>query len=101
MGEDAVLSRSVGEWQARLAPLAASVAPVAPRARVWKNIEARLGRTARDESARVPSGRSSLWRALGLVAGGAIAAALFMTQLLPLVQKPLRTASYVAVLSDP
>ena len=101
MRQDAALSRSVGEWQARLVPMAASVVPVAPPARVWKNIEARLGTAGRDTSAGSPSRTSSLWRALGLVAGGAVAAALFMTQLLPLVQKPSGTASYVAVLSDP
>jgi anti-sigma-K factor RskA len=101
MGQDAALSRSVGEWQARLAPMAATVAPVAPRARVWKNIEARLGPAGRDNRPSSPSRSSSLWRALGLIAGGAVVAALFMTQLLPLVQKPTGTTSYVAVLSDP
>jgi anti-sigma-K factor RskA len=101
MGEDAAVSRSVGDWQARLAPMAASVAPVAPRARVWKEIEARLAPARREERSRGSGRSSSLWRALGLVAGGAVAAALFMTQLLPLVQKPGGTSSYVAVLSDP
>jgi anti-sigma-K factor RskA len=101
MGEDAALSRSVREWQARLAPMAASVAPVAPRARVWQEIEGRLGLANRDDSSKSSARTSSIWRALGLVAGGALAAALFMTQLLPLLQKPAGTSSYVAVLSDP
>jgi anti-sigma-K factor RskA len=106
MREDAALSRSVYEWQERLSPMTESVAPVAPPGRVWKEIEARLGPAKKDGAFRLSWRASSLWtsslpRALGLVASGAVAAALFMTLLLPALQKPAGTSSYVAVLSDP
>ncbi len=93
MREDAAIARTVFEWEARLAPLAQTVAPRRPPARVWHEIQARLG----------PPGPSTkdkglFWRGLGLVAGGAAAALVFMTVLLP--QKPAG-AGYVALLSDP
>ncbi len=45
--------------------------------------------------------KSFIWRALGLVASGTVAAVLFMSVLLPLLRQPAGSASYVAVLSDP
>jgi anti-sigma-K factor RskA len=64
--EDAALARTVGEWQARLAPLAAGVRPVTPPARLWRAIDERLGPAAR--GSRWDSVR--LWRGLGLAASG-------------------------------
>ena len=49
------LRSAVQRWEDRLAPLAASVAPVAPPERVWTGIEARL-------FGQAPSGRG--WNAL-------------------------------------
>ena len=91
MQEDAGIARAVSEWEARLAPLAQTVAPKRPPARLWRDIEARLGppNPAKD--------RRAFWRALGLVASGAAAALVFMTVLLTL-QKP--ESGYVALLSD-
>jgi anti-sigma-K factor RskA len=89
--DDAELAREVAQWEARLAPMAAVVRPVAPPARLWQRIENRL------ESAKRPS---SFWKALGLIASGAVAALLVVAVLF----RPAPTSlpgSYIAVLSDP
>jgi anti-sigma-K factor RskA len=96
MREDAALARAVVEWESRLAPMAATIAAVRPPARLWSEIEARLG------PERIPAaGKTRFWQALGFLAGGAAAALVFMTVLLPVLQKPVSSAAYVAVLSDP
>jgi anti-sigma-K factor RskA len=100
--EDAALARAVSGWEARLAPMAESVAAVRPPARVWREIEARLGGSseARLGPAKAAAGdKGALWRALGLVAAGAAAAFVFMTVLMP--QALISNAGYIAVLSDP
>jgi anti-sigma-K factor RskA len=89
MRDDAALAAAVAQWEARLAPMAEAVAPVAPPARVWARIETRLGRRA----------KSSWWKTLGIFASGAVAALLAVAVLLPRPQG--LPASYVAVLSDP
>jgi len=91
MREDGAIARAVAEWESRLAPMASSVAERRPPARLWSEIEARLGPAA-------PARRGFLWRGLGLVAGGAAAAVAVMT-VFPLLQRP--AAGYVALLSDP
>jgi anti-sigma-K factor RskA len=89
--DDAELAREVQQWEARLAPLAQAVRPVAPSARVWHQLESRL---------EGPKKRSSFWKTLGLIASGAVAALLVVAVLLP-PQRQGIPASYVAVLSDP
>lgn len=89
LGDDPELAREVARWEARLAPLAETVQPVAPPARVWPKIEQRL-------AFRKPL---SFWKALGLVASGAAAALIAVAVLLP--QRAELPASYIAVLSDP
>src|SRR5262245_3703341 len=91
MREDGAIARAVAEWESRLAPMASSVAERRPPARLWREIEARLGPAA-------PSRRGFLWKGLGLVAGGAAAAVVVMT-VVPFLQRP--AAGYVALLSDP
>jgi anti-sigma-K factor RskA len=88
--DDAELAREVARWEARLAPMAGAVAPVSPSARVWQQIENRLGS---------PKKTFSLWKALGLMASGAAAALVAVALLLPLLQPG--SAAYIAVLSDP
>jgi anti-sigma-K factor RskA len=101
MREDAALARAVAEWEARLSPLAASVRPVRAPARIWGEIEARLG------GARAAAGwwdRVAFWRPLGILASGAIAALLAVVTLLPAAKPPPlepMPAAYIAVLSDP
>ena len=94
MREDGALARAAAEWEARLAPMAAAVAPVRPPRRVWAEIEARLGPAAQ------PGRKGGFWRVVALMASGAAAALVFMTVLLP-PQKPADAGEYVAVLSDP
>jgi anti-sigma-K factor RskA len=91
MQDDAALAGAVAQWEARLAPMAQGVAAVPPPARVWREIEARLGR---------PAQSFSIWRALGLVAGGALAALVGVALLLPQQAPEGLPPSYVAVLSD-
>lgn len=91
MRDDTALTRSVAEWETRLAPMAEAVRPVRPPARVWREIEARI----------VPRKKSSFWKALGLLASGAAAALVAVAVLLPPPPQPGFPPSYVAVLSDP
>lgn len=90
--EDAELARAVAAWEARLAPMAEAVEPVAPPARVWKQVESRMGHSSPPVS--------SIWKTLGLIASGAAAALLAVAVLLP-PQPTGIPASYVAVLTDP
>jgi anti-sigma-K factor RskA len=59
MPDDAALVAAVAAWQARLAPLAEAVLPVAPPADLWSRIEARLGPSA---AATLPIRRPGIWR---------------------------------------
>jgi anti-sigma-K factor RskA len=109
MREDGALALAVARWEARLAPLSAAVAPVAPPARVWRAVRERLA----PAGARLWSS-APFWRALGLTVSG-MAAALLVALVLLAPQPPqpapapvaLRaphhemSATYVAVLSDP
>ena len=62
---DATLAGLAQRWELAFAPLAASVAPVEPPARVWREIESRISpRTSSTE----PGGFA--WRAFALLAGG-------------------------------
>jgi anti-sigma-K factor RskA len=92
MREDAALARAVSEWEVRLAPMAGTVAPVQPRVRVWKEIEARLGPEPK---------RGGLLRGMGLVAGGALLALALMVVVLPALRKPGAEQTYVALLTEP
>lgn len=91
MQEDAALALAVAQWEARLAPMTQGVAAVPPPARVWREIEARLGRSAQN---------FSIWKTLGLIAGGAVAALIAVALLLPQQAPEGLPPSYVAVLSD-
>ena len=99
MREDAALARAVAEWEGRLAPLAQAVAPRRPPARLWREIEARLGSSEARLGGSRDARRGFLWRGLGLVASGAAAALVVMT-LVPALRPTSGTAGYVALLSD-
>lgn len=91
--QDPALARAVAQWEQRLAPMASSIPPVAPPARVWREIESRITQAK-------PG--LSLWRSLGLLASGAAAALLAVALLLPPSdRKENLPPSYIAVLSDP
>jgi anti-sigma-K factor RskA len=89
MRDDPELTKEVQAWEARLAPMAEGIGPVAPPARVWNQIDRQLG--SRTEL--------SWWKALGWMAAGAAATMVAVAVLLPLQSDS--TAAYVAVLSDP
>lgn len=91
MRDDAELAREVAAWEARLAPLAHAVKPVAPPARVWNALQSRLEGGGKMSF--------SVWKALGWMASGAAAALIAVAIFLPLEKSA--PAAYVAVLSDP
>lgn len=103
--DDAALERAVAEWEARLSPLAQAVRPVRAPARVWSEIEARLGGAGSAQPRA--SGwwdRVAFWRPFGILASGAMAALLAVVVLLPAGKPPPvepMPAAYIAVLSDP
>jgi anti-sigma-K factor RskA len=101
MREDAALARAVAEWEARLSPLAEAVLPVSAPARVWSEIETRLGG---GPAAASWWDRVAFWRPFGILASGAMAALLAVVALLPAGRPPPvepTPAAYIAVLSDP
>ena len=65
------LRAAVRDWQARLMPLTAVIAPVEPPARVWAGIERRLD-GPRERSAAGWWNRLALWRGLAALAGVAV-----------------------------
>jgi anti-sigma-K factor RskA len=77
------LRRAVAEWQARLAPLAASVPPVEPSAAVWQRIEASLFAERNRADDGLP-----WWRRLGLWQGLAFAATVAAIGLGVLLNQP-------------
>lgn len=111
MREDAALRRRVGEWEARLVPMAASVQEKSPPARVWETIVSRIGARARERATLWES--LGFWRALGLAASGMAAALLAVAVVVQPAQRPAPPpvivqvpsnevgAAYLAVLSDP
>ena len=90
LGAHPTLRRSVAAWQERLAPLSASVAEVAPPARVWQGIEGRL--FADRAVAGPPQGlwrRLALWRSLSGVATAAALAMFLVASQTPAPQAPI------------
>jgi anti-sigma-K factor RskA len=112
MAEDAALAAAVQDWELRLAPMAAAVAPVQPPARVWRAIQERLG-AAPPRSVSLWA-NVAFWRNLGLAASGMAAGLLAAIALIaPQAPSPAPApvvirvpsnemgATYLAVLSDP
>ena len=112
MAEDPPLAAAVQDWELRLAPMIAAVAPVQPPARVWQAIQERIG----GAPVRPPGiwGNVAFWRNVGLaasgMAAGLLAAIVFIAPQAPspapapvVVRVPSgeMAATYLAVLSDP
>jgi anti-sigma-K factor RskA len=91
LGGHPALRDAVAQWQARLAPLAASVEPVEPSPQVWRRIEAALFPA---EAAPPWWRRLGVWRALSGVASAALVALLVVG-----VPPPPATAPIVVVLA--
>jgi len=112
MAEDPALAAAVQDWELRLAPMAAAVAPVQPPARVWRAIRERIG-AAPPRSGGLWA-NVAFWRNLGLaasgMAAGLLAAIAFIAPQAPspapapvVIRVPSNEmgATYLAVLSDP
>ena len=112
MAEDAAVASAAAKWETRLAPMTAAVAPLRPRARVWRAIQERL--EIGQPRAGGFWGNLVLWRSLGLAASGMAAALLVAIGLIaPRAPEPVPApvvlrapsnemgATYLAVLSDP
>jgi anti-sigma-K factor RskA len=90
-------SEAVRAWEERLLPLAESLSPVAPPARVWTAIQSRIQGRASTEGRRGSVWSNlALWRGLTL-AGFATALALALVVLTPPPEAP--TETMVAVLA--
>jgi len=90
-------SETVRAWEERLVPLAESLSPVAPPARVWTAVQSRIqGRASTDGARGSVWGNLALWRGLTL-AGFATALALALVVLTPPREAPIETM--VAVLA--
>lgn len=124
MREDADLRRTVAEWGTRLNPLTAALPDVAPHARVWNAVAARIAPKGVGEAPGAAStsvwDSLAFWRGLGLAASGLAAALLVFVGVRPPqivervqvvereVEKPMRVSdganpwqpSYVATLKD-
>jgi anti-sigma-K factor RskA len=87
-----VLRQAVAAWQARLVPLAAAVAPVAPSEAVWARVQQRLfGAAAVTPDAAAPTWwrRLALWQGVAALASvAAVSLAVRLAQPLP-VQAPI------------
>lgn len=92
MASDAAVAAIVRRWEADLTPLAERIQPVEPPARVWREIESRLG----PEEARASGG--GFWRAFGLVAGGL--ATVLLAAFLWISQAPRGEPAFIAVLQS-
>lgn len=79
LGGHPLLRDNVAQWQARLAPLAASIDPAEPSPRVWRGIETQLF-PASEGVAEPWWRRLGLWRAVSGVATAALVAVLVIGQ---------------------
>ena len=94
------LRAATEDWQDRLLPLAAAVPPVAPPARVWQAIEARLWPTAAMSASKPQrAAASSWWQQLALWRGlSGLATAAVLVLAVALVRTPPAVPPIVIVL---
>ena len=97
LGAHPALRDAARRWEEQLAPLAGSVAPVAPPVKVWAGIEARLFPAAAAAATSAPTG---WWNALGLWRGfSALATTAAVALLVVAAQVPPPQAPIVVVLA--
>lgn len=90
---DPALQCTVTEWEERLSPMASAAPPVEPPARVWRAIQARIGRRKK----RGIFESLTFWRALAMTTSALSLALATYIGLAPLPEVPPST---IAVLSD-
>ena len=92
------LAQAVENWQRRLAPLDAAVAPVTPPAALWNQIATRIAQPTGSASAGVSRLQRSVrrWRA-ATVAASAIAASLLMVMTYREYSRSLMPQNFVAI----
>jgi anti-sigma-K factor RskA len=96
LGAHPALRNATRRWEEQLAPLAGSVAPVAPPEKVWTGIEHRLFPLA----AATPSAPKGWWNALGLWRGfSALATTAAVALLVVVTQVPPPQAPIIVVLA--
>ena len=89
--DDPPLRRLVAEWQARLAPLDAAAAPVAPPKRVWETIQQRIAPASR---------QARLWNSLGFWRGTGVVSSLAAALLAAVLLLAPPREMMVVVMSD-
>ena len=94
---DREVAAILARWEDELTPLAQRVPEVEPPARLWKQIESRIGPRAAPATGFWSS--LGLWRGIGLVAGGM--ASVLLATFLYLASGPRGEPVFVAVLSAP
>ena len=94
---DAAVGRILQRWQDELTPLAERIEPIAPPARVWKEIEARIH--PRGAAGAPAAAGLGLWRAFGMVSTGL--AAVLVVAYLGLAPRPASDPLFVAVIAAP
>lgn len=88
---------NIARWSGRLAPLLDDVAPIAPPAHTWPNIDAALGGLAKPDNVVYLNRRVNLWRGIA-VGATALAASLAIVLV---TQPPQSLAPPVAVAAQP
>lgn len=93
MADDPALRSVVLEWENRLLPLALSLEPIAPRARVWRNIHRGI---TQQSTTRQPMWRSlQVWRSMSAALAAALLAVVLAWQM-----QPAAPLARVAILQD-
>jgi anti-sigma-K factor RskA len=91
---DLALGEAVRKWEERLVPLAEELPPLAPPARVWTAILARIRGTG-----RAPRGMASLWESVSLWRGLALAGLAAVIALAVVLLTPAPEGTMVVVLA--
>ena len=97
---DPALNTSIEQWERRLAPLNATIAPVEPPAHLFARVMARIGETAQDDRASnviLLQRRLRNWR-MAAVGAGALAACLMIALGLRETAGPSGPRNFVAVM---
>lgn len=94
---DPALDAAIARWEARLAPLAETIPPVAPPDSLWARIEQALPEPAVADLVEILRRRARRWKMTAL-AGGALAAGLALALGLSESQRLAAPQNFVAVL---